>query len=153
MSVTLNVATIAQTSSNTCWHASASMIWLYSQSVTGRQGPMNTLANKWTANQPVTMSDFIDLAQKTGLKAVMPRPAVYDSKNLEQLLRKNGPLWCAGFWYGPGHIIVLTGVNGNNVYLNDPDNGMKKTGTIPWFNSKLANNLAGSVMYKDPAAY
>jgi ABC-type bacteriocin/lantibiotic exporter with double-glycine peptidase domain len=153
MSVTLNVDTVAQTSSNTCWHASASMLWYYSQSVTGRQGPMNTLANKWSGNSPVVMSDFVGLAQKTGLQAVRPRPASYDSSKLEQLLRNYGPLWCAGFWYGPGHIIVLTGVNGNNVYLNDPDNGVKKTGTLSWFNSKIANNLDGCVMYKDPLAY
>ncbi len=153
MSVTLDVPTVAQTSSNTCWHASASMLWLYSQSVTGRQGPMNTLAGKWSANQPVMMSDFIGLATKVGLKAVRPRPAAYDSRNLEQLLRRYGPIWCAGFWYGPGHIIVLTGVNGDKVNLNDPGNGMKKSGTVSWFNTKIANNLDGCMMYKDPYAY
>ncbi|HWK02011.1 MAG TPA: papain-like cysteine protease family protein [Puia sp.] len=153
MSVKLDVPTVAQTSNNTCWHASASMVWLYSQSVTGRQGPMNTLANKWGNDQGASPSDFISLAQKAGMKSVWPRPAVYDSNNLEQLLRKYGPLWCAGRWYGPKHIIVLTGVNGNIVYLNDPANGGKKVNVISWFNDKLDNHVDGCIMYKDPMAY
>ncbi|MES1159519.1 MAG: papain-like cysteine protease family protein [Bacteroidota bacterium] len=153
MSIRLDVPTVAQTSDSTCWHASANMLWLYSQSVTGRQGPMNTLANKWSSNLPVNIRDFVSLAQKVGLKAVFPRPTSYDSNTLEQLLRNFGPLWCAGHWFGPGHIIVLTGVNGNNVYLNDPGNGGKKVNVVSWFNQKLDNHVTGCLMYKDPMAY
>jgi len=149
----LNVPVVAQTSNMTCWHASASMIWYYWQSITGRQGPMNTLANKWSANQPVNVDDFVSLAKKVGLKPVDPRPGSYDGKTLQKLLQRHGPLWCAGHWYGPGHIIVLTGINNNTVFLNDPGGGQRKTGSVAWFNQKLNNEIAGCLMFKDPHAY
>jgi predicted double-glycine peptidase len=114
---------------------------------------MNTLATKWGNDQGASPSDFIGLAQKVGMKAIWPRPATYDSSTLELLLRKYGPLWCAGRWYGLKHIIVLTGVNGNIVYLNDPANGGKKVNVISWFNEKLDNHVDGCIMYKDPFAY
>jgi hypothetical protein len=68
-------------------------------------------------------------------------------------LADHGPLWCAGCWYGPGHVIVLTGVDGESIHLNDPDGGKKKTGLISWFNTKLYNNWDDCLMYKDPDAY
>ncbi|MEP7277769.1 MAG: papain-like cysteine protease family protein [Bacteroidota bacterium] len=73
MSKIYSVPLHAQTSSNTCWHSSALMIWHYWQSMSGRQGPMNTLANKWSANSPVMISDFVSLASKAGLAKVIER--------------------------------------------------------------------------------
>jgi hypothetical protein len=52
-----------------------------------------------------------------------------------------------------GHVIVLTGVDGNVVHLNDPDQGAKKVGTLDWFNAKLMSSLKGCLMYKNPDAY
>ena len=153
MSIYYNVNPVAQTSSNTCWHASACMIWWHWQGVTGRQGPMNTLANKWSADLPIAISDFVDLAKKSGLKALSPKPAQYSSGYLELLLRNQGPLWCAGKWYGPGHIIVLTGVQGDRVFINDPDGGVKKSHSVGWFNTHLDNWAQGCLMYKDPFSY
>ena len=114
---------------------------------------MNTLAGKWSANQPVNVRDFVALAQKVGLKAVDPRPAEYSSSTIGGLLHRHGPLWCAGHWFGPGHIIVLTGVSNSSVYLNDPGGGVKKTGSLAWFNRKLDNQIRGCLMYKNPNAY
>jgi hypothetical protein len=48
---------------------------------------------------------------------------------------------------------VLTGVDGGTVFFNDPDQGVKKSGTIAWFNEKLSNSLPGCLMYKDPQRY
>jgi|SRR5579883_1958033 len=149
---TLSVPTVAQEKSDVCWHASAQMIWWYWQGVTHRQGPMNTLANNYQDNKPVTPADFIRLAKTVGMQEVT-RSTTYTSDGLKSLLTDNGPLWCAGYWYGPGHIIVLTGVDGETIYLNDPDGGVRKTGLISWFNTKLANSLAGCLMSKDPSAY
>ena len=141
----------AQSKSMNCWHASASMIWNYWQGITGRQGPMNTLAAEWVANNGI--SDFIALGKKAGLKEVTPRPSSYSSKVLEGILTRCGPLWCAGNWYGPGHVIVLTGVDGEQIYLNDPDGGLKKKATVSWFNVHLYNVSSGCLLYKDPNAY
>ena len=153
MSKIYDVPAEAQTSSNTCWHTSSLMIWYYWQMVSGRQGPMNTLAGKWSANSPVTISDFVSLAAKVGLAKVIERKSSYTAKNIENMLIRFGPLWCAGFWFGLGHIIVLTGISGNEIYFNDPDGGIKKKGSVAWFNSKLSGEIDGCLMYKDSNAY
>lgn len=153
MSKILDVPTFAQTSSDTCWHAASVMIWEYWQRVTGRQGPMNTLGDVWTANQPTNPAQWATLAKKVGLKNIPGRPFIITSKVLEDYLTQYGPIWCAGTWFGPGHAIVLTGVNGKDIYLNDPDGGVKKTKDISWFNIKLFHSVEGSMMYKDPLAY
>ena len=151
MSKKYDVPLVKQNKSMNCWHASAEMIWGYWQRVTGRQGPMNTLADAWVANNGI--SDYLALGKKVGLLEVQPRSSSYSSKTLEDLLTKCGPLWCAGNWYGPGHVIVLTGVADEKIFLNDPDGGTAKTETVGWFNRHLFGQYADSVMYKDPHAY
>jgi ABC-type bacteriocin/lantibiotic exporter with double-glycine peptidase domain len=147
------VPTVAQTSNNTCWHASALMLWYYWQGETNKQGPMNTLANNYTKDLPITPTQFVDLASKVGLKKVVGQATPYFSTDLVFLLNLYGPLWSAGYWFGPGHIIVLTGVINDTIYFNDPDQGVRKQNTVAWFNSKLAKTVDGCLMYKDPAAY
>jgi ABC-type bacteriocin/lantibiotic exporter with double-glycine peptidase domain len=142
----------AQAKANTCWHASALMIWRYWQGVTSRHGPMNTLMNKWDSNNTIQAQEFIQLARTVGLKG-LKKNSSHTSTTLVEALRKHGPLWCAGYWYGPGHIIVLTGVNNDTIYLNDPAGGVKKTGTVAWFNTKSASQFTDFIMYKDPNAY
>src|SRR5262245_42871717 len=105
----LDVPLEKQTSSNTCWHAAALMIWYYWQKVTGKQGPMNTFADAWAQNKTIT--DWTGLAKKVGLKEVT-RSASYTGDILKQMLTDHGPIWCAGTWYGPGHVVVLTGIDG-----------------------------------------
>lgn len=150
----LNVPTVAQTKRMSCWHASAQMIWWYWQGKTGRQGPMWTLVKTWTDDQglAVSVNDFIKLAKTVGMKPV-PRQNDYNSGDLIWMLKRFGPIWCAGKWYGFGHVVVLTGVKDGTVYINDPDGGVKKTGTVSWFNQKLLNQVDGCLMYKDPHAY
>lgn len=150
----LTVPVLAQEKSMCCWHTSAMMIWQYWQQETGRQGPMNTVAPVYDANTGLSVSAqaFITLASKTGLKR-LPSQNNYKTADLYELLDTFGPLWCAGTWYGFGHVIVLTGVAFGTVYLNDPDGGKRKTGTLAWFNEKLLNGLDGCVMAKNPDAY
>jgi Papain-like cysteine protease AvrRpt2 len=150
--IKLNVPTLAQEKSMCCWHTSAMMIWLYWQQQSGRQGPMDTLSPVYSANTGLGVTQLITLAKKVGLLE-LPVKQLHDNKDLFTYLRDRGPVWCAGVWFGFGHAIVLTGVDGGTVYFNDPDQGVKKTGTLAWFNEKLMNSLPGCLMYKDPQRY
>ena len=150
--IKLNVPTLAQEKSMCCWHTSAMMIWLYWQQQSGRQGPMDTLSPVYSANTGLSVAALITLAKRVGLLD-LPVKQLHDNKDLFTYLRDRGPIWCAGVWYGFGHVIVLTGVDGGTVYFNDPDQGVKKTGTLAWFNEKLMSSLPGCLMYKDPARY
>ena len=152
--IKLSVPALAQEKSMCCWHTSAMMIWQYWQQQSGRQGPMNTVAPVYEANTGLSVSvpAFITLTKKTGLMRLASQNT-YSSGDLFGLLRDNGPLWCAGVWYGFGHVIVLTGIDGGQVFLNDPDRAQRRAGTLAWFNEKLLNGLDGCIMAKDPAAY
>ena len=148
----LEVPLLAQELSDCCWHTSAMMIWLYWQGQSGRQGPMNTLTPTYTRNRGISPQEFITLGKSVGLDA-LPTKNLHDSDDLHGYLSSQGPIWCAGHWFGPGHIIVLTGVDGGQMFFNDPGGGLKKQGTVDWFNKKLASSLQGSLMYKDPKRY
>lgn len=148
----LDVPTIAQELAYCCWHTSAMMIWQYWQGQTGKQGPMNTLAPTYTRNHGVSPQEFITLAKTVGLQA-LPVKSLHASDDLYSYLKDHGPIWCAGHWFGPGHIIVLTGVDAGTIYFNDPGGGVKKTGMVDWFNKKLSSSLEGCLMYKDPSRY
>ena len=151
--IKLSVPLAAQSKNNTCWHASAWMIWRYHQNLTGRVGPMNTLRLKWMNNNAIHPKEFIKLAGKVGLINSNGNSGNHSSDNLESILKTRGPIWCAGYWYGLGHVIVLTGVDKNNVFLNDPDGGKRKTGSLTWFNEKLASQFQGCMMVKNPKSY
>ena len=150
-SVSFDVPTIPQEKTMCCWHTSAMMIWRYWQQKTGRQGPMNTLAPVYDANTGLSVAAFVTLGEKTSLKA-LDLKNTYSNAELYALLKQCGPLWCAGYWYGLPHVIVLTGVDEGTALVNDPDGGVKKVGTMAWFNEKLAR-LDGALRYKDPEAY
>jgi hypothetical protein len=152
--IKLDVPVLAQEKSMCCWHTSAMMIWHYWQQQTGRYGPMNTVLPVYESNAglDVSVPSFITLAKKAGMSR-LPSQNTYSTDEVAKLLREKGPLWCAGTWYGFGHVIVLTGIDAGEVFLNDPDGGRRKTGTLAWFNAKLMNGLDGCIMSKDPAAY
>lgn len=157
----LDVPKVAQAKSMSCWHASATMLWRYSQMKTGRQGPMHTLLDVYKDNTGIYPTDFIQLAKNIGLISVhdlsMSCPVTYSSELLISLLQQHGLIWCAGYWYGPGHIMVLTGVSYTSssatVHFNDPDRGVAKSGSIDWLNKKLASKYSGCLMAKNPVAY
>lgn len=152
--IQLKVPVAAQEKPNCCWHTSAYMIWLYWQQNGKGAGPMNTVADSYAIADTTGISPpgFITLAQKVGLYK-LPVKNQHSASDLSAYLDAGGPVWCAGFWFGPGHVIVLTGVNNDKVCFNDPDRGVKKEGTVQWFNEKLASQLQGSLMMKDPGRY
>ena len=148
----LSVPLEAQRKNSTCWHASALMIWRYSQITSGRAGPMYSLSEKWGRNETISPPEFITLAKNVGL-VELPLANNHTASSLEAWLKAHGPIWCAGYWYGPGHVIVLTGVDTGIALLNDPDGGKPKLGTIAWFNQKLASQIPGCMMIKDSKRY
>ena len=153
--VQYNVPRLAQEQSMCCWHTSAMMIWRYWQTKTRRQGPMNTLAPVYKANigLPANPQAFITLAKTVGMKP-LPNQGVYGPGKLGALLTTHGPLWCAGYWFGYGHVIVLTGIDSSNILsLNDPDGAVAQEGATSWFNAKVAKSIVGCLMCKDPGAY
>lgn len=150
----LDVPLEAQEKANCCWHTSAYMIWLYWQQNGKGAGPMNTVASSYAVADTTGLypTQFITLAEKVGLYK-LPLKNQHSEADLLKYLLAGGPVWCAGYWFGVGHVIVLTGVGPGKVYFNDPDQGVKKEGTIKWFNEKLASQLPGCLMVKDPGRY
>ena len=150
----LKVPLEAQEKANCCWHTAAYMIWLYWQGQTKRQGPMNTVAPSYEIADtvPLPYSGWITLAKKFGL-VQLPVKNQHTEADLHGYLRDHGPVWSAGLWFGVGHAIVLTGIDGSTVYFNDPDGGVAKKGTAKWFNEKLYTQWIGCLMVKDSKAY
>jgi hypothetical protein len=109
MSIIYDVPMVNQIDTNLCWHASAEMIWLYWQQVTDKQGPMNTLLQRYAGNKALPVKEARAFAEKVGFKPVVDTPIPFyfnNSQIIEDTLRKFGPLWCGGNWYGRGHVIV-----------------------------------------------
>jgi ABC-type bacteriocin/lantibiotic exporter with double-glycine peptidase domain len=110
-------------------------------------GPRLGLPEKWAPNQGIGLADFVSLAQAEGLKSVLTPAGKLTAQQLEVLLRNHGPIWCAGKWDGVGHIVVLTGVDNQTVYINDPNPAKgARTETLSWFNAKL-DRVPNCMMY------
>jgi hypothetical protein len=152
--IRLDVPLVAQEKANCCWHTSAYMIWLYWQKNGKGAGPMFTIPSSYAAadTKGIGPAQFITLAQKVGLDA-LPVMNQHSEQDLFDYLKNSGPVWSAGFWFGVGHIIVLTGVDRGYVYFNDPGDGVAKEGTVKWFSEKLSSQLPGCLMVKDQQRY
>ena len=156
MSLLYDVPVVSQTKLNDCWNAAAQMIWTYWQGVSHNQGPMNSLQQKFGNDQPIFPNEFVKLAQAAGLVKLVvsnPRHHYYGHVELEKTLRKYGPLWCAGKWYGQNHVIVLIGIRGHTILLNDPYLGAPKAESVMWFNTHLDKPVDGCIMYKNQRSY
>lgn len=148
MGVKLNVPMVVQQRQMSCWYASACMVSYYRQI-----GPRMGLPVKWKANNGIQLKDFISLAKTEGLKAVRSPASALTEQQLEVILRNNGPVWCAGRWDGVPHIVVLTGVEGGKVFINDPNPAKKqREETLAWFNQKLDNHVQNCLMYRPRAS-
>ena len=142
MTIKLNVPLVLQEQTNECWYASMCMVAYYRA-----PGPRLGLPQKWTANKGIKVDDFIKLAQTEGMKSVFTPAGILTPAHLETFLKNYGPLLCAGVWDGVRHIVVVTGVEGNNVLINDPSPARRKrTETIQWFNQKLSR-IPNCIMY------
>jgi len=119
------------------------MLWGYKY-----QQSTHPLPNTYTQDQGIQPAEFIRLAQTMGLRTI---PQINQSLNwtfLESLLQSHGPLWCAGQWNGPNHIIVVTGVELSGVvYVNDPAFAAPVNRDIAWFNAKIDKNVSIPIMY------
>lgn len=158
-SLMLDVPLCGQAHDNSCWNASAQMIWWYWQTKTGKQGPMWTVPEVYdrAGTTGILPVEFVRLAKNVGMRSVSFSFPLCNESILDLLVR-HGPLWCAGYWWGTkaGHVVVATGVSEGIVHLNDPApkrTGSKKTKSVGEFNSQLANNIAGCLMRKDPDRY
>jgi len=126
-----------------CWYASACMVAYYRA-----PGPRLGLPDRWIPNEGLPVDECVRLAKAEHLLVVPMSTLHWTAGGLFSLLQTYGPIWCAGFWYGFGHVVVLTGISDSTVSINDPDGPARKTGTLDWFNDKLAWQVPGCMLYK-----
>ena len=146
--IRLDVPKVAQARQMSCWYAAVCMVNYYFE-----VGPRQGLPQVWKDNKGITPARFVDLAKNEGLAdATTFRGAAntYGQIQLYLALYWLGPLWCAGSWFGFKHIIVLTGVKGGEVIINDPDGGVEKTNTVDWFNRKIDHGVDNHLMCRKP---
>jgi len=125
-----------------CWHAAARMLYGYR-----RQACVDPLPDKYRDNQGISAREFIKLAQSVGLKTLPQVNMSYNWTFIDNLLRHSGPIWAAGCWNGPPHIVVLTGVDENGtLYVNDPALGAV-VHDMAWFNARIATEVPMPMMY------
>ena len=150
-SLRLDVPLVGQVQQMDCWYAGACMLAYYRA-----PGPRLGLPKAWQADRGIQASAWGRLARTEGLVPV-PKPSnrhQADKFVLYRWLLDYGPIWCAGDWFGFGHVIVLTGIEADTIYLNDPDdgvggpNGSVKTNTVAWFNSHLYWSVENCLLYK-----
>ena len=95
----------------------------------------------------MNLADFARLAATEGLKTVQGTTGNFSARQLELVLQRSGPIWCAGRWDGVPHIVVLTGVDDKSVYVNDPNPSRRqRVETLGWFNTRL-DRVANCMMY------
>lgn len=146
----LDVPVVGQQKDMSCWYAAACMVSYYREA-----GPRLGLPREWKADQGLQPSAFPRLARAEGLE-VLTRPNSHsiNKEGIYAWLKLFGPVWCAGNWYGFGHVIVLTGIDGDTIHINDPDDqkggadGRKATETVAWFNSKLWWSVPDCMLYR-----
>lgn len=137
-----NVPLIKQEKNMSCWHASARMIWAFKN-----YQSINPLPNLYDKNSGASLGDFIRLANELGLESVKEIIQSYTWEYFAELLRRHGPLWVAGYWYGFAHIMVLTGVEPDGtVYFNDPA-GIRRVHNMAFLNNKIAFDVSNPIMY------
>ena len=127
-----------------CWHDAARMLYQYKH-----RSDINPLGPTYMLNNGLSAAGFIQLAQTIGLRPIVA-PALITVQYLGEQLTKYGPLWAAGTWNGPNHVVVITGVDSaGNVFVNDPASALPVKRTIQWFDQRLYRvaDVANSLMY------
>jgi hypothetical protein len=139
----LAVLHIPQEKQNSCWHASARMLYGYR-----KMACIHPMPKEFDHNQGITPEQFIELAKELGLKTLPPINQSYGWRFLQDALERYGPLWAAGQWNGPNHIVVITGVDaGGRVFVNDPAFPAPAVRDIAWFNEKIDKDVSVPLMY------
>jgi hypothetical protein len=128
---------------NSCWHAAARMVYGFKKAAC-----IHPLPNNWTKDQGIAASEFVDLAKSVGLETLPKVNQSFSWKFLEAALTQYGPLWAAGQWNGPNHIIVITGVDsGGRIFVNDPAFPAPGVRDMGWFNERIDKNVEMPLMY------
>ena len=150
--IRLFVPLIPQVHGMSCWHAAARMLYAYRGMSVGplydtfKQG----LNASGVGGLPIDPSSFDELAMQIGLKKIPAPGTSVSPQDLERWLQQYGPLWVAGRWDGPPHVIVVTGVgvgDPNNVLINDPNPAHgQRVETITWFNEKLCTGWKAPIL-------
>jgi len=141
-SVGLTVPFIHQESPMACWSAGARMLYSY------RNMSTDPLDAVYKADTGITDAQYMDLARQAGLETVPPYQMTYGPDYIADLLTKYGPIWAAGRWNGPLHVIVITGVDSDGtLYINDPAHFAPETKDMNWFNDKVRRDVAVPLMY------
>jgi ABC-type bacteriocin/lantibiotic exporter with double-glycine peptidase domain len=139
----LEVLHIKQERSNSCWHAAARMLFGYK-----RYACTHPLPKLWDKDEGLQADEFIRLARSLGLVTMSRVRQSYDWTFLRDRLKSYGPLWVAGQWNGPNHIVVITGVDvSGKVYVNDPAFPSPVVRNIGWFNDKIDKIVDSPIMY------
>ncbi|PMY59951.1 MULTISPECIES: papain-like cysteine protease family protein [Pseudomonas] len=144
MTFKMTVPKVAQDKTMSCWYAAACMVAFYRE-----QGPRLGIPTVYAANTGVTPAQIRLLTKNEGLTDA-ELPVGCTAEQIEAALRQYGPLWLDGDWFGPAHIIVVTGVDttSKEIIFNDPDGGTEKRGSVTWFNAK--RYVANPPLYQPP---
>ena len=138
--VKLAVPLVGQTQSMSCWYASACMVNYYFEA-----GPRLGLPKVKEANLGVNNNQIEQLAKVEGLKNLGSSTHEFSAASLMDHLRKYGPIFAPGTYFGKRHVIVVTGASddsGGTVYYNDPDyEDSGQEDDVSWFNTNRARGL------------
>ena len=138
-----NVPLFKQEKENSCWHASARMLYGYK-----RLACTHPLPKTYDDNRGLNANKFVDLAKVVGLKTLPRVNMSYDWTFVDQMLRQHGRIWAAGVWNGLPHIVVITGVDSNGtLYVNDPAFAVPQQRNMGWFNDRIAKDVPLPMMY------
>ncbi len=143
--VQLRVPMVYQSNPMSCWYACVCMVAYHHVA-----GPRLGLPEKWRTDSGINFYDMVRLAGEEDFAEVKTPIKNFTSLELATLLDKYGPLWCAGVWDGFNHVVVLTGVVDDTVYINDPSPSQgQRVETLEWFNDKRSRYFNNVMMRYD----
>lgn len=139
----LDVMHIMQERQNSCWHASARMLYGYK-----RNACIHPLPSEYDDDQGIQAEEFINLARELGLETLPQVNQTFSWMFIDNNLASYGPIWAAGQWNGVNHIIAVTGVDEDDtLYVNDPAFGNPVVRNMSWFNARIDKNVPIPMMY------
>ncbi|MFK4534312.1 hypothetical protein ABIA00_002495 [Bradyrhizobium ottawaense] len=114
---------------NACWYASACMVSYFF-----RQGPRLGLPSVWRPDVGLNGYQFDWLARSEGLDRLVEPVDGFKRDFIAETLETRGPIWAAlHLPSGEPHVIVLTGLEANTLYYNDPWEPERKLIDFPVF--------------------
>jgi hypothetical protein len=112
---------IPQTVTEGCWYASAKMLIAWRRghlqmTEASMRDPSEDPASAalYASNSGIENPQILPMAKRLGLESIPPMSPTEGA--IESWLRKYGPLWVNG----KTHIVVISGINGNNLQIYNP---------------------------------